>query len=159
MTPYIGTIVLFPYVRLPLGYQACDGRQLPRKGNEALATALGTTGETISLPNLVPPVPNLQYAMAVTGTSPTTFRTAAATAEPFIGTIALQAADVIPDGWMPCEGQVLPVSQQLALFELLENRFGGDGRITFFLPDLRDKAPAANLRYFMRYRGPYPYAQ
>lgn len=60
---------------------------------------------------------------------------------PYIGEIALFAAAVVPQGWAPCDGQVLPISQNEALFSLLGFAYGGDGRSTFALPDLRGRAP------------------
>lgn len=60
---------------------------------------------------------------------------------PFDGTIGeimpVAFSSVIPQGWMPCEGQILPISNNQALFSLLGNRYGGDGRNNFALPDLR----------------------
>lgn len=46
-----------------------------------------------------------------------------------------------PDGWAFCDGSVLPISGNIALFALLDTRFGGDGRTTFALPDLRGRTP------------------
>ncbi len=62
-------------------------------------------------------------------------------AEPFVGEIRLFSFGVIPRGWVPCQGQVMPVSQNQALFSILGNRYGGDGRTTFMLPDLRGRVP------------------
>jgi microcystin-dependent protein len=45
----------------------------------------------------------------------------------------------VPQGWTPCEGQVMQIAQNQALFSLLGNRFGGDGRVTFCLPDFRGR--------------------
>lgn len=61
----------------------------------------------------------------------------------FIGEIRLFAAPPtqIPRGWTACNGQILPVNQNQALFALLGNRYGGDGRTTFALPDLRGRVP------------------
>jgi microcystin-dependent protein len=61
-------------------------------------------------------------------------------AEPFLGEIRQFAFNIIPKGWMRCEGQVLNVSANTALFSLLGNAFGGDGKTTFALPDLRGRA-------------------
>lgn len=60
--------------------------------------------------------------------------------EPTIGQIVMYAGEVIPDGWMLCEGQSLPISDFAALYELLGTNFGGDGITHFKIPDLRDKS-------------------
>jgi microcystin-dependent protein len=60
-------------------------------------------------------------------------------ADPFIGEIRLFPFGTVPRGWMQCNGQTLPVAQNAALFALLSNRFGGDGKTTFQLPDLRGR--------------------
>ena len=61
--------------------------------------------------------------------------------ECFLGEIRSFAFTQIPQGWAPCDGRVLPVNQNRALFELLGNRFGGETNKTFALPDLRDSIP------------------
>lgn len=62
-------------------------------------------------------------------------------AEPYLGEIRLVAFDRNMRGWMACEGQLLPISTNQALYSLLSNRFGGDGRVNFQLPDLRGRTP------------------
>lgn len=61
--------------------------------------------------------------------------------EPFIGEIRLFASNFAPRNWAFCEGQLLAVSQNEALFSLLGTMHGGDGRTTFGLPDLRGRIP------------------
>lgn len=61
--------------------------------------------------------------------------------EPYLGEIRLVAFNVNIRGWLPCEGQLLLVTANQALFALLGNRFGGDGRANFQLPDLRGRTP------------------
>jgi microcystin-dependent protein len=61
--------------------------------------------------------------------------------EPFIGEIKLFAGNFAPRGWAFCDGQLLPISQWQALFSILGTMYGGDGRTTFALPDLRGRAP------------------
>jgi microcystin-dependent protein len=58
---------------------------------------------------------------------------------PFIGEISVVAFNFPPKGWAFCNGQLLPISQNQALFSLLGTTFGGDGRTTFALPDLRGR--------------------
>lgn len=62
-------------------------------------------------------------------------------AEPFLGEIRLFAFNNIPSGWLPCQGQLLPVNSNQALFALLGTTYGGDGRSNFALPDLRGRTP------------------
>lgn len=59
--------------------------------------------------------------------------------EPFVGEIALVAFDFAPQGWAFCDGQLLPIAQNTALFALLGTTYGGDGQTTFALPDLRGR--------------------
>lgn len=61
--------------------------------------------------------------------------------EDFIGTIVLFAGNFAPQGWADCNGQLLPISQNAALFSILGTTYGGDGRSTFALPDLRSRVP------------------
>lgn len=61
--------------------------------------------------------------------------------DPFIGQIQAYGFNFAPRGWAKCEGQLLAISQYNALFSLLGTQFGGDGRTTFGLPDLRGRAP------------------
>ncbi|MEX2335443.1 MAG: tail fiber protein, partial [Pseudohongiella sp.] len=61
--------------------------------------------------------------------------------EPFIGEIRQFAGTFAPRGWQLCDGQLLPISNNTALFSILGTKFGGDGRNTFALPDLRGRAP------------------
>lgn len=61
--------------------------------------------------------------------------------EVFTGTIQAFGFNFAPRGWALCEGQLLPIAQNTALFSLLGTTFGGDGRSTFGLPDLRGRLP------------------
>lgn len=60
--------------------------------------------------------------------------------DPFIGEIRIFAGNYAPPGWALCNGDILQIQQHTALFALLGNTYGGDGRTTFALPDLRGKA-------------------
>jgi microcystin-dependent protein len=64
-------------------------------------------------------------------------------AEPFLGEIRLFPYSQVPtgDGWAPCNGQLLPINQNQALFSLLGTTYGGNGQTTFALPDLRGRVP------------------
>jgi microcystin-dependent protein len=61
--------------------------------------------------------------------------------EPFIAEIKIFAGNFAPRGYAFCNGQLLAIAQNTALFSLVGTTFGGDGRTTFGLPDLRDRAP------------------
>lgn len=61
--------------------------------------------------------------------------------EPFVGEIRMFAGNFAPRGWAFCDGQLLAVSQNDALFSLLGTIYGGDGRTTFGLPDIRGRLP------------------
>ncbi|GJI97313.1 microcystin dependent MdpB family protein [Duganella caerulea] len=61
--------------------------------------------------------------------------------EPFIGEIRLFAGQFAPQGWAFCDGSELQISQNDALFTLLQTQYGGDGQQTFALPDLRGRVP------------------
>lgn len=62
-------------------------------------------------------------------------------AEPFIGEIRMMGFTYAPRGWADCNGQLLPIDQNSALFSLYGTIYGGDGRTTFGLPDLRGRVP------------------
>ena len=61
--------------------------------------------------------------------------------EPFLGQIMLVPYNFAPRGWAFCNGQILPIAQNTALFSLLGTTFGGNGQTTFALPDLRGRVP------------------
>lgn len=61
--------------------------------------------------------------------------------EPFLGQIMMVGFNFAPRGWARCDGQLLQISQYSALFALLGTQFGGDGVVTFGLPDLRGRVP------------------
>ncbi|HEX6384975.1 MAG TPA: tail fiber protein [Anaerolineae bacterium] len=61
--------------------------------------------------------------------------------EPFIAEIRIFAGNFAPRGWAFCNGQLLPISQNTALFSLVGTTYGGDGRTTFALPNLQGRAP------------------
>lgn len=65
-------------------------------------------------------------------------------AEPFIGEIALLPYNFAPEGWALCNGQLLSIAENTALFSLLGTTYGGDGRVTFALPDLRGRSPVSS---------------
>jgi microcystin-dependent protein len=62
-------------------------------------------------------------------------------ATPFIAEIKIMSFNFAPKGWALCNGQLLPINQNQALFSLLGTTFGGDGRVNFGLPDLQGRTP------------------
>ncbi|BFM21455.1 phage tail protein [Gilvimarinus japonicus] len=66
--------------------------------------------------------------------------------EPFLGEIRMVGFDYAPRGWAFCDGTLLPVSSNTALFSLLGTTYGGDGRTTFGLPDYQSRSPVGKGR-------------
>ena len=66
--------------------------------------------------------------------------------EPFVGEIRMFGFGFAPQGWAQCNGQLLPINQNQALFSLLGTTYGGDGVTTFALPDMRSRVPQARAR-------------
>ena len=62
-------------------------------------------------------------------------------AEPFLAEIRIMSFSFAPKGWAMCNGQLMPINQNQALFSLLGTTFGGDGRVNFGLPDQRSRTP------------------
>ncbi len=76
--------------------------------------------------------------------------------DPFLGQISLFPYNFAPQGWAFCEGQLLQIEQNQALFALIGTTFGGDGVRNFALPDLKGKAHAPNLHLCMAMEGVFP---
>jgi len=68
-------------------------------------------------------------------------RVARASTTPYVGEIMPFAGNFAPQGWLPCNGQLLPIANYDTLFNLIGTTYGGDGQFTFALPDLRGRAP------------------
>jgi len=62
-------------------------------------------------------------------------------AQPYVGEIRMFAGNFEPNGWRFCNGQLLPISQNETLFQLIGTTYGGDGESTFALPDLQSRVP------------------
>lgn len=103
-------------------------------------------------PNLEPPIPRRNFLSrlfaftaggAVLAPASRALAAPSATnaAEPFVGEIGIVAFDFAPVGWALCNGQLLPISQNTALFSLLGTYYGGNGLSNFALPDLRGRLP------------------
>lgn len=121
---------------LPTGSDENDLMVSDGAGNwVAKNLALGNTGGGLSVNNMQPYLA-LYYCIALEGIFPS--RNAA---EPFIAEIMIFGGNFAPRGWAFCDGQLLAISQYQALFSLVGTTYGGDGRTTFGLPDLRGRAP------------------
>src|SRR5437868_122067 len=62
-------------------------------------------------------------------------------AQSYVGEIRMFAGNFAPAGWMLCQGQILPISENVALFNLIGTTYGGDGMTTFALPNLQSRVP------------------
>jgi microcystin-dependent protein len=111
--------------------------------------ATGSAGSNLPLSRIQPELA-LNYAIALNGLFPSRAATeplfagdpvAALGFEPFLGEIGIFAGNFAPRGWAFAHGQLLPIASNTALFSLLGTTFGGDGRTTFALPDLRGRIP------------------
>src|SRR6059058_2676428 len=75
-------------------------------------------------------------------------------AEPFLSEIRIMSFNFAPKGWAMCNGQLLPINQNQALFSLLGTTYGGNGQTTFALPDFRSRIPIhTGSNYILGQRG------
>lgn len=74
----------------------------------------------------------------------------------FIGQIQLFPYTYAPKTWAFCEGQLLSIAENQALFALIGTNFGGDGRTNFALPNLKGKEPDPNMHYCIALQGIFP---
>jgi microcystin-dependent protein len=75
--------------------------------------------------------------------------------QPFLGQIEAFPFSFAPQGWLPCNGQLLPIQQNTALYQLIGTLYGGDGQTTFALPKLAPIAPQGPS-YFIAIAGVFP---
>lgn len=76
--------------------------------------------------------------------------------DPILSQIQLFPVTFAMEGWMKCEGQTLNIMQYQALFSLIGITYGGDGRTTFKVPDLRGAEPLPGMAYYIAITGLYP---
>ena len=154
MEPFIGAIQLYAFSSPPDGWLICDGSTLLISEYPGLFAAISTTygGDGITSFKL-PYIPNLAqgpaYSIAFTGVMPKTVMDA------FIGQIQAFAFPFTPQGWLPCNGQLLQIGQYTPLYQLLGTVYGGDGRTTFGLPNLPPVGPKGPT-YFICFQGDFP---
>ncbi len=84
----------------------------------------------------IQPYNTVRFVIATQGVFPS--RNAA---EPFIAEIMMFGSNFAPRGWLNCDGQLLPINSYISLFALIGTFYGGDGRTTFAVPDLRGRVP------------------
>jgi len=119
------------------------GVPIPGEKLDVNGTIKGTNftgnGNTLTFGNNSNMQPSLgiSYIIALVGTYPTENKGA----DPYLGEIIMFAGNFPPQGWAFCNGQTLQISQNSALFSLLGTIYGGDGEVTFKLPDLRGRVP------------------
>ena len=87
------------------------------------------------------PFLTLTFCIALQGIFPSADLRRSRMAQPYVGEIRMFAGNFAPAGWMFCEGQLLPISENETLFQLIGTTYGGDGQSTFALPDLRGRLP------------------
>jgi microcystin-dependent protein len=119
-----------------LSGEAASGNLVTYDGMNWIARdiRLAATGNSQPLSNIQPYLA-VNYCIATQGLYPSR------NWEPFLGTIGIFGFNFAPRGWAQCSGQLLPIAQNTALFSLLGTIYGGDGRTTFALPDLRGRVP------------------
>jgi len=108
--------------------------------SSAHAVVVGDTGGGQPHSNMQPSL-GINHIIALTGIYPSRDKGEGVKGEPFLGEITLFAGDFAPRGWAFCDGQLLPIDQYQPLYALLGTTYGGDGRTTFALPDLRGRTP------------------
>ncbi len=74
----------------------------------------------------------------------------------FLGEIQLFPYDYAPMYWAQCNGQMLQIAQNQALYSLIGTWFGGDGKYTFALPNLNNSSPVNGMKYYIALSGIYP---
>ena len=111
------------------------------------STITGNSGTSQPHTNLQP-ANTLNYCIATQGLFPSRngepveeSTEQSAENEPFLAEIRLFACNFAPRGWLQCDGQILPINQNQSLYSLLGTTYGGDGRTSFALPDLRGRVP------------------
>jgi microcystin-dependent protein len=167
---YYGELLLAPYEITPKGWTACDGSLLPIAKNEILYALIGTTFggdglKTFALPDTRghEPIAGLKYFISLDGMFPS--RSAPHSddrpqTDVYVGELLL-VPYYTPQGWLPCDGQTLPISAGRShgdhiLYVLFGTKFGGNGKTTFALPDMRDRGPAEFLNYVIALPGVFP---
>jgi microcystin-dependent protein len=106
-------------------------------GNNWVAKTLAVSSTGAAQPHsIIQPYLGLNFCIALEGIYPS--RNAS---DPFLAEIMIFGGNFAPRGWAFCDGQIMSIAQNTALFSLLGTTFGGNGQTTFALPDLRGRVP------------------
>lgn len=164
----LGSLLLIPYDFVPVYFERCDGQLLLINSHLTLYSLLGIRfggdGKTnFGLPDLRgrEPIKGLSYVIAMRGIYPDRKPVEPGYREiqPLLGQISCVAylpQYVPPRGWAACDGQLRGIEKDHALYSLIGNKFGGDGKTTFALPDLRKHEIGKGLTYVISMAGRYP---
>lgn len=170
-TQLLGSLLLTPYDFVPRYFEKCVGQILPIASNPALFTLLGSRfggdgNKTFGLPDMRghEPIKGLSYLIATAGIYPSRKAVEAPNQygiAPLLGQLLLVAylpKYTPPAGWATCDGQLQKIDREVALYTLLGTKFGGDGKTTFALPDLRGHEPMKGITYVISLQGRFPTA-
>lgn len=153
--PVLGMVAMWPSERRIEGWARCDGSSLPTQHYPALYAALHPVGhapETFHLPSLADPVPGVHWVMAIHGV----FIAHGAPRPRFepdtVGIISRWDGAEPPLGCLFVAGQELRITDYQALYSLVGPQFGGDGRTTFKLPNLKPAAVVCHEGYYPQMR-------
>jgi microcystin-dependent protein len=168
----LGSLLLVPYDFVPQDFEVCAGQILPIKTNLALFAVLGIRfggdgKDTFGLPDMrgKEPIKGLSYLIAMRGIFPTHKKAVERNVvggDPLLGQLLLVPyvpAYVPPRDWARCDGQLLKIDNYAALYALVGDKFGGDGKTTFALPDLRGHELIKGLTYVIALFGRFPRAR
>jgi hypothetical protein len=102
--------------------------------------------------------PSIQFGIVAFLSLILNYSAQACSTEEYIGSVCLVSFNFCPENFLIAAGQTLPINSNQALFSLISNQYGGDGKTTFKLPDLRKQASAlgAGMNYCIATAGMYP---
>ena len=124
-----------------------------RFGSELGTDSINLTNSNLPVTGAGSPINNVQPSLALNyfitsnGLYPSRGRPLGTEDNPYVGEIIAFAGNYTPQGWIPCDGRLLSLSDNTALFSLIGTTFGGDGRTNFAVPDLRHKAILGTSSY------------
>ncbi len=155
---YIGSIGLFPNSKVPGGWTLCDGRELKIQLNAPLFSLLSSTyggdgSHTFALPNLIEEGMMLDIRMSYyiysrdDGIYPIREGGRDFPDGYYLGEISMFAFNFSPGTFRLCNGEILNIQENQELYSLIDTRFGGDGKKTFALPNLKDASEQIKLLY------------
>ena len=166
----LGSIMLFPYNFVPQHFEKCAGQILPVGSNVALFSLLGDRfggdgQKDFGLPDMRghAPIKQLTYMIATSGIYPQHKNLQPRYgSSPLIGQLSLvpyRPKYTPPSGWATCNGQLLKIDKNQALYSLLGTTFGGNSITTFAVPDLREHELLKGITYVIALHGRFPLAR